>query len=65
MIKVLINKKETELEEGLTVEKLLLFRESPKAAVWINGEQLLKAEYNSHIISQGDEIKILRITAGG
>ena len=65
MIKVIINKKETEIEEGLTVEKLLSDLNNPKAAVWINGKQLLRAEYFSHIIMQGDEIKLLRIIAGG
>jgi len=65
MIKVFINKKETEIEEGLTVDKLLSNLKNQKAAVWINGKQLLRAEYHSHIVMQGDEIKLLRIIAGG
>jgi len=65
MIKTHVNGKPVELAEGLTVEKLLSLRGCDSAAVWVNGSQLLKSEYNSHIVSQGDEIKILRITAGG
>ena len=65
MIKVSINKKETEIEEGLTAGELLSSLGNLKSAVWVNGRQLLRAEYGSRIILQGDEIKILRITAGG
>lgn len=65
MIKVSINKKETEIDEGTTVTRLLTDRGNPKSAVWINGKQLLKADYDFHIIKQGDEIKVLRIIAGG
>lgn len=65
MIKVQVNKKETEIEEGLTAEQLLASRATPKAAVWVNGKQLLKAEYASRVIVPGDDIKILRIVAGG
>ena len=65
MIKVSINKKETEIEESLTVEKLLANLNNPKAAVWVNGKQLLRAEYGSCIVMQGDKLKILRIVAGG
>ncbi|MCL1809630.1 MAG: sulfur carrier protein ThiS [Clostridiales bacterium] len=62
---VKINKNETEVEEGLTAEQLLASRGNPRAAIWVNGKQLLKAEYGSHVIQPGDEIKILRIAAGG
>jgi len=65
MIVVSVNKKEAELEEGLTVKELLSLRGFSNAAVWINGVQLLKSGYDSHIVSHGDDIKILRITAGG
>ena len=65
MIKVLINKKEAEIEENLKVCDLLNKLKSPKSAVWINGKQLLKSEYDSEIITSGDDIKILRVIAGG
>jgi len=65
MIRVTINKKETDIDEGITVERFLKDSGNPKAAVWINGTQLLKSDYKIRIIGQGDDIKILRIVAGG
>jgi len=65
MINVTINKQESEIKENITVERLLKMRNTIGAAVWINGSQLLKSEYSSHVIKAGDEIKILRILAGG
>ena len=65
MIIVSINNKEAELREGMTIEELLESLGNTKAAVWINGEQLLKSGYISRIVGEGDEIKILRISAGG
>ncbi len=62
---VTINKKEVQLEDGLTVKQLLKLRNMRKAAVWINGKQLLLADYETHTIREGDTIKILRIVAGG
>ena len=65
MIKVSINKEATEIEENTTVEKILKDIGNTKSAVWINGKQLLRAEYDSRFIVEGDEIKVLRIIAGG
>ncbi len=62
---VTINKKEVRLEDGLTVKQLLKLRNMRKAAVWINGKQLLLADYETRTIQEGDTIKILRIVAGG
>lgn len=62
---VTINKKETQLEDGTTVRELLKLRNMRRAAVWINGQQLLLAEYETHIIREGDSIRLLRIMAGG
>lgn len=62
---VTINKKETQLEDGLTVSQLLKLRKLRKAAVWINGQQLMLADYESWKIQEGDNIRLLRIMAGG
>ena len=64
-MKVTVNNKDMELEDGLTVSALLERQRMKKAAVWINGEQLKKAEYESRVIQAGDQIKLLRIVAGG
>jgi len=65
MLKITLNKKEIELEEGTTVTNLLESLNNRKAVVWINGTQVLKAEYDSRIIMQGDVLKVLRMVAGG
>lgn len=62
---VKINNKEAIVEEGITAADLIRQRKMRKAAVWVNGKQLLLAEYENHRISEGDEIRILRIMAGG
>lgn len=65
-MKVTINQKEQIFDdENMTVSQLLKLRKMRKAAVWINGVQLLAAEYDSHTIQEGDQIKLLRIMAGG
>lgn len=65
MINVTINNKAQQLEEGTTVSDLLKLRNMRRAAVWINGTQLLAAEYETCAIKEGDEIRLLRIMAGG
>lgn len=65
MLKVTLNKKEIELAEGTTVATLLESLNNKKAVVWINGTQLLKAEYASRVIVEGDVLKVLRLVAGG
>ena len=64
-MKVWINKKEEQLPDGMIVRQLLDLRKMKRAAVWINGRQLLSAEYDTLIIRENDEIKLLRMVAGG
>lgn len=59
------NNKKTEMEEGTTVAKLIETMNYRRAAVWINGEQLLASEYENRVINPDDQIKLLRIVAGG
>lgn len=65
MITVTLNNKQKELKEGTTVRTLLTEIDNERAAVWINGRQLFKCEYESRKIRSGDHIKILRIIGGG
>ncbi len=65
MIKVNINKKEREIEESVTVSMLLEEYGSKRAAVWVNGKQLLVSQYPTYTFQGGDEVKILRVVAGG
>lgn len=59
------NNKKIELDDGTTVAQLIASLNYRRAAVWINGQQLLASAYESHVIHQEDQIKILRIVAGG
>jgi thiamine biosynthesis protein ThiS len=62
---VICNNKKIELEEGTTVAQLIQSMNYRRAAVWVNGKQLLASDYDTRVINQEDQIKILRIVAGG
>jgi len=63
---VTVNKEETALPEGTTVSGLLELRGvKSRSSVWVNRNQLLLAEYPTWVLQEGDEIKILRVVAGG
>lgn len=62
---VLCNNKKIELEDGMTVAQLVKSMDYRRASVWINGQQLLASAYETHAIKPDDQIKILRIVAGG
>lgn len=64
-MKVNCNNKEVEVAPETTVSQLVASLNYRRASVWINGEQLLAAEFDRRIIRQNDKIKILRIVAGG
>ena len=64
-IKITINKKEEFIGNNTTVKELIQSRGLKKAAVWINGSQLLKAQYDTFLLHEGDDVKLLRIMAGG
>ena len=59
------NNKKIELDEGTTVAQLVKSLNYRRASVWINGAQLLASAYDTHVIEPDDQIKILRIVAGG
>ncbi len=64
-MKVTINKKEEIIQDGITVSDMIKKKKYTRAAVFINGKQLLAAEYKTRLIKEGDVIKIIRIVAGG
>jgi thiamine biosynthesis protein ThiS len=66
LIHVTVNKADQSLPEGITVEKLLEQRGvKSRSSVWVNGNQLLLAEYPTWVLQEGDAVKILRVVAGG
>jgi len=65
-IRIRLNKKEMAGPSGTTVNDLLeLAGYSSRVAVWVNGRQLLSADYATRVLEEGDEVKILRLAAGG
>lgn len=64
-MKIVVNGKEEVHNNNLSLGELLKIKGSKRAAVWINGKQLLKSQYNDQVLKEGDEVKILRVIAGG
>ncbi|MGI6258034.1 MAG: sulfur carrier protein ThiS [Anaerovoracaceae bacterium] len=65
MIKIRINGEDTIVDERLTPEKLLEERKITKGSVWVNGNQLLKKDFERKTFQEGDQVKVLRIISGG
>lgn len=66
LIDVIINKKETIIPNNSTVSNMLKYINSPNSvAIFINGKQLLMAEYEHYVIKDNDEIRIIRPLGGG
>ena len=64
-MKIIYNNNEAEYPDGTTVRDLLNEKNIRKAAVWVNDEKLLKAQYDDFEIKPGDRVRLLRIQAGG
>ncbi|MDX9888677.1 MAG: hypothetical protein RBS51_05360 [Anaerovoracaceae bacterium] len=64
-MKITVNKKEREWEEDAPLTLLIEERKIKRAAIWVNGRQLLNKEIPTYIPEDGDDIKILRILGGG
>ncbi len=66
LIHVTVNKTGVDVPEGTTVAKLLEQRGvKSRSSVWVNGNQLLLAEYPTWVLQEDDVVKILRVVAGG
>ena len=61
------NRDEVKWEEGLTVSALLeRFRYTfPHIIVKVNGEVILRERYPSHVISDGADVWVVHLIAGG
>lgn len=63
---VIVNNREREVSQKETVSELLKeLKLSRNVAVFINGKQLLMAEYDIYSINEKDNIKIIRPLGGG
>lgn len=66
-ITVNINRKEITLDKTIPVSEAVkrfgIGRSTP--AVWINGKSIKYQDYATHLLQDGDNIKIIRISGGG
>lgn len=65
MITIKLNNRDKELPEGTTVRDIMNERNIRRAAIWINGDQLLKAQYDSWELKDGDTMRLIRFAGGG
>jgi sulfur carrier protein len=65
-MKVYLNNKEVEISNDTTIEEVLKNMALNKwASVWVNDRQLLEREYPTYNLKENDDIKVIRILAGG
>lgn len=65
-MKVFLNNKQVEIPNDTTVEEVLKNMALNKwASVWVNDRQLLEREYPTYNLKENDDIKVIRILAGG
>jgi len=61
-----VNNKNISIPPGFTVRELLQHIQSSKSvAVFINGKQLLMAEYDGYRLNEEDNVKIIKPLGGG
>lgn len=65
-MKVILNNKSIELNEGTTIKDLLIsLGYSNWVGVWVNGNQILQKDYECYIIKDNDAIRLIRPLGGG
>jgi thiamine biosynthesis protein ThiS len=64
-VKITVNQKQRDWEENQPLLKLLEEKKVKRAAVWVNGRQLLNQEIPEYVPQKGDDIRILRLVGGG
>lgn len=62
-MKIYINNRQIMFPDDQPLNKVVGVRTVPKIlAVWVNGKPVLQEEYRTHIIHDGDRIKLARLT---
>ncbi len=66
-MEIILNDHPFSLEEGCLVVDLLKSKQCKlnMTAVWLNGRQLLMAEYDTTPLVSGDKVKLIRLFGGG
>lgn len=65
-MQIRVNQKEMDIPDDFVVKDLLKhLNYTNSVAIWINGKQLLMAEYNDFKIKDKDDIRIIKPLGGG
>ncbi len=66
-MKLIINGNDTEVKDNLTVAGLLsdLEIEPARVAVEVNLVIIKKADYNEHVLKDGDTVEVVNFVGGG
>lgn len=64
---ILVNGRQSEWQEGLTVRKLLEIKKFsyPRITIIINGSVVLPEDYDTMPINDGDDVQAIHLMAGG
>ena len=67
-MKLIMNGKESNLAEGLTISQLLIAQEvkmPEMVSVELNGQILRRSEFESTMLNEGDKVEFLYFMGGG
>lgn len=66
-MKIILNGKETEVSEGLTLQKLLqdMKIEPQLVACELNLKIIRRKDYGAQALTEGDQVEILQMIGGG
>ena len=65
-MEITFNSKRCTVKDGITASDLMLeYGYKGKTSIWVNGGQLLKSEYESFVIPEESNVKVLRVVGGG
>lgn len=64
---ILVNNRQSEYQDGLTVRKLLEIKKFsyPRITVIINGDVVQPENYEITSINDGDDVQVIHLMAGG
>ena len=64
-MKIILNQKETEVDEGTSVSDLMKAQTMSRAMVKINDVRIRPADYEATVVHEGDKVTLRRVVAGG
>ena len=64
-MKIILNQKETEVDEGTSVSDLMKAQTMSRAMVKINDVRIRPADYEATVVQECDKVTLRRVVAGG